>query len=122
MSTGSVFKRCNCRATVLDEDGTPFLDDKGNPKTRELGSACPKLRRADHGKWYYYLELEARPGGKRRRIRKGAFATKGEAEKELAKAVQQQSKGNALDSRETLSAWLDRWLAGKKKIRPTTHA
>lgn len=64
------YKRCLCR----DDDG------------RELGSRCPKLKRADgswspkHGSWCFALELPRGPGGKRRpRMRRGGFATRDDA-------------------------------------------
>jgi hypothetical protein len=53
---GSTYKRCRCR----DANG------------RELGQACPLLRRADgwwnpeHGRWYFRAELEPVPDGARR--------------------------------------------------------
>jgi hypothetical protein len=64
------YKRCRCR----DEND------------RELGSRCPKLRRADgswnprHGDWYFAMELPPGPDGKRRpRLRRGGFATQADA-------------------------------------------
>ena len=49
-STG-VFKRCSCTEAVLDRDGQTVLDRSGKPKTRELGSGCPRLAGGKHGYW-----------------------------------------------------------------------
>lgn len=60
---GSTYKRCKCR----DADG------------KELGAACPKLRRRDgswnpkHGTWYGKSELPPAPDGKRVYLRARGF-------------------------------------------------
>ena len=62
---GSTYKRCRCR------------DGAG----RELGSACPSLRRKDgawnprHGQWYFYVELPVVAGQTRRMLKRGGYAT-----------------------------------------------
>lgn len=62
------FKRCKCR----DGDG------------RELGTACPKLRRRDgswnpaHGTWYGKKDIPGAPGTARMILRQGGFATQEE--------------------------------------------
>jgi len=67
---GSTYKRCRCR------------DGAG----RELGSACPSLRRKDgawnprHGQWYFYVELPVVQGQTRRMLKRGGYATQAEAE------------------------------------------
>lgn len=66
--SGSVYRRCSCR----------------NPKTsKQLGLTCPKLRRPAHGTWYIRHELPATAHGTRRFLRRGGYATKDEAQKNL---------------------------------------
>ena len=73
---GRTFKRCGCT-------------DQQTGK--ELGNACPKLRRrngtwsADHGVWHIQLELPRRDNGTRRTLRRGGFPTLRDAESEIDK-------------------------------------
>jgi hypothetical protein len=73
---GRTFKRCGCT-------------DQQTGK--ELGNACPKLRRrngtwsADHGVWHIQVELPRRDNGKRRTMRRGGFTTLRDAETEIDK-------------------------------------
>jgi integrase len=72
------YRRCKCR----DEHG------------RELGTACPRLRRRDgswnpsHGTVYGQLELPAAPDGRRVTARFGGWRTEGDAREWFALAAQ----------------------------------
>lgn len=57
---GSVFKRCGCRDVVTG---------------RMLGAACPHLTGDWHGSWFFSLELAADTDGRRRRLRRGGYAS-----------------------------------------------
>jgi len=111
MSTGSTYKRCKCR----DADG------------RELGAECPQLRRRDgswnpkHGTWYFRLEVEAGPGGKRRTVRRGGFASEREAAAERDRAREKAGKGVDVAARLTVGAFLAEWLAGKADLSANTR-
>src|SRR5688500_14910764 len=67
---GSTYKRCKCR------------DDSG----KEIGAACPRLRRADgawnpkHGAWYFRLELPVAEGERRQVMKRGGFDSQKKAE------------------------------------------
>ncbi|MGH3529522.1 MAG: tyrosine-type recombinase/integrase [Pseudonocardiaceae bacterium] len=71
---GRTFKRCGCT-------------DQQTGK--ELGNACPKLRRrngtwsADHGVWHIQIELPRRDNGTRRTMRRSGFTTLRDAETEI---------------------------------------
>jgi Phage integrase, N-terminal SAM-like domain len=73
---GRTFKRCGC------------TDQQTG---RELGNACPKLRRrngtwsADHGVWHIQIELPRRDNGTRRTLRRSGFTTLRDAETEIEK-------------------------------------
>ncbi|MGH4009926.1 MAG: tyrosine-type recombinase/integrase [Pseudonocardiaceae bacterium] len=73
---GRTFKRCGCT-------------DQQTGK--ELGNACPKLRRrngtwsSDHGVWHIQVELPRRDNGTRRTMRRGGFTTLRDAETEIDK-------------------------------------
>lgn len=71
------YKRCKCR----DADG------------RELGAACPKLRRRDeswnpsHGTWYGKKDIPGAPDGVRMVLRQGGFGTQDEMAEWFGAAV-----------------------------------
>jgi integrase len=103
---GSTYKRCGC----TDTDGKP------------LGANCPRLRGKSHGTWYLYAELPNGPGGARRRKRQGGFATQRDAQAALVDLLDRVQKRTHVDAgRQTLGVYLDDWLAGKAKLRPSTH-
>jgi integrase len=100
-----VYRRCSCR----DENG------------RQLGQACPRLA-ADgkHGTWYYAVDMPAE-AGKRRTMRRGGFPTKAAASKALADVTTRAAAGVRVDDRETVAAFLERWLQVKaSEAKPTT--
>lgn len=72
---GRIFKRCGCRDPITK---------------KRLDSSCPKIRRrdgktwrADHGTWYYAVDLPPEPGQKRNHRRRGGFTTSADAEEQL---------------------------------------
>ncbi|GAA3851654.1 tyrosine-type recombinase/integrase [Streptomyces coacervatus] len=110
MFNGTTYRRCKCTEPKLDDQGQPILNVNGTPKVRELGSACPQLDKRDHGSWYYYLNLPDGPGGKRRRPRKGGFPTSKAAKEAAQKLWDEATDGIDVDSKETVAAYLNRWL------------
>ncbi|MCX5205098.1 site-specific integrase [Streptomyces sp. NBC_00237] len=107
---GSIYRRCKCTTPKLDDEGHPVLDAAGNVKVRELGSSCPELEKRDHGSWYYYVKLPDSPSGERRRPRKGGFVTRTLATKAAQRLWDLSQDGIDVDSRETVSQYLHRWL------------
>ncbi|WP_033257561.1 Arm DNA-binding domain-containing protein, partial [Kitasatospora phosalacinea] len=59
----------------------------------QLGSWCPRLA-ADtaHGRWTYAVDL-AREDGKRRTRRRGGFASRAEAAREMARVLDAEYRG-----------------------------
>jgi len=98
---GYTFKRCGC----------------ADPNTgRRLDAACPKLKQARHGTWYYAAELPPDHNRKRRRTRRGGFRAEADARQALqtllaAAAPDPTADGNPL----TVAAWLEHWLREKSK-------
>jgi hypothetical protein len=106
MMKGSTYKRCGC------------TDTEGKP----LGTNCPRLRGKSHGTWYLYAELPNGPGGARRRKRQGGFATQRDAQTALFDLLDRVQKRTPVDAgRQTLSTYLDDWLAGKARLRASTR-
>jgi len=91
---GSVFKRCGCR--------------RGRAGLR-LGASCPRLAEEEHGSWFFSLELPRHVGGTRRRIRRGGYASREEAERALGRL--QVTGGRVL----TVADWLEIWLATRTR-------
>lgn len=108
---GSTYKRCRCRG----DDG------------KELGADCPKLRRKDgswnprHGTWYYAVELDAGAQGKRRRLRRGGFATETDAEEGMAEAIRKERRGGNALAKNLTGQYLRDWLKAQKNLRRTTR-
>jgi hypothetical protein len=95
----SVFKRCGCR--------------RGRAGLR-LGASCLRLAEDDHGSWFFSLELPRHVGGTRRRIRRGGYASREEAERALGRL--QVTGGRVL----TVADWLEIWLATRAHVRDKT--
>ena len=86
-----------------------------------------KISTRKRGKtWYYSIEAtEYTLDGKRRRVEKGGFATKKEAEEAGIIAQAGLQKGNValLSEKCTVKEFLDEWITKKEKeLRPTTTA
>jgi integrase len=98
---GYTFKRCGC---TDPESG------------RRLDGACPRLKRARHGSWYYAAELPPGPDGKRRRVRRGGFHTDAVASEALRTLLATSaSKPGDSSAEPTVAEWLEHWLHEKSK-------
>ena len=77
-----------------------------------------------HGPWWFSTRAELNPAtGQRKRIARGGFRTKRDAETSLAEVTTQVRSGTWTDDQGvTVSAWLDSWLERKKTngLRPAT--
>lgn len=108
-SDGTITKRCGCRD---DDDG------------RQLGARCPRLRRRDggwsatHGTWGYTITVPG-PGGKRRRVQRGGYATGAEARTARDAARQRASKGVTGSDLLTVGGHLSEWIKSKEAKRST---
>ncbi|MFB4315146.1 Arm DNA-binding domain-containing protein [Actinomadura sp. 21ATH] len=105
-SAGGVYRRCGC-----------LHPDTGKP----WGRSCPKLvpgRR--HGSWYLRLELSSDLDGRRRRIRRGGFASRKAAEAALTR-LRTPSAGEASSSLLTVGDWLSHWLATRNRASSTVR-
>ena len=98
---GSVFKRCGCRDPVSG---------------RMLGAGCPDLSEAGHGSWFFSLELPPGAEGKRRRLRRGGYATERAAIEALERVGGVRAGSEAL----TVGVWLRRWLMSRLSLRAET--
>jgi hypothetical protein len=88
-----VYRRCGCE----DPDGG-----------RVMGLAAER----SHGSWYLRLELGTGTEGRRRRVRRGGFATRKSAQEALLRL-----RGPA-GSPLTVGEWLARWLDNHPVRRP----
>ncbi|MEV6835005.1 tyrosine-type recombinase/integrase [Streptomyces sp. NPDC051133] len=121
MFKGSTYKRCACKEPVLDASGQPVPGSNGQPKLRQLGSDCPLLKKRDHGSWYYYVKLPDGPRGERRRPRKGGFLTQKKAEEAAQKIWDEAQGGVDVESKETVSEYLHRWLKKRVDLKRSTR-
>jgi hypothetical protein len=97
-------KRCNCR----DQNG------------KKLGQKCPKLSKRDHGAWWVRYEAPPGPDGKRRRPWAGPYRT--DAAKDLRRLQSEADAGLPVTDRNMkFGEWLDLWIAGKKRLKPSTR-
>ncbi|CAM5315302.1 tyrosine-type recombinase/integrase [Streptomyces abikoensis] len=111
------YRRCACKEPKLDSNGAPIVNVDGSIQTRQLGARCPDLnKKKNHGAWYFTIELEADASGRRKRVRRGGFTTKTEAEQEAKKVSDQADKGINVDSNETVEQFLTTWLKSKRGV------
>ncbi|MGW6498517.1 tyrosine-type recombinase/integrase [Nonomuraea angiospora] len=102
-----IAKKCNCR----DQAG------------KKLGAKCPELTKRTHGAWWARYEAPPGPDGKRRRPWAGPFQTKTVAEQESKKLETEADSGMPVPDRNMkFGEWLDVWIAGKKRLKPSTRA
>jgi len=102
-SSGSVYPWCGCR-----ERGTG----------RRLGARCPRRGGEGHGSWYLSLELPPGPDARRRRIRRGGFSARADAQRALARLQMPVAGDHAPPV--TVGQWLQLWLASRDGPRPST--
>jgi integrase len=104
---GSTFRRCACKG----DDG------------RQLGTQCPRLGSKGHGTWYFVTELPAGPKGVRRQERRGGFPTQKAAQVAMDAVKTRVCSGSYADAGKlTVGEYLQRWIVGKGKLRPSTRA
>ena len=90
-------------------------------------SACPRgstgelIAHRCRGRWGYVIDAGRRPDGGRRQFTRSGFATKRVAEDALRQELARQAAGLADLQGQTVSEFLDRWLAGKRRLRATTR-
>ncbi|WP_406172091.1 tyrosine recombinase XerC [Streptomyces sp. NBC_00996] len=121
MFKDKTYQRCACKGPLTDKAGKPILNEDGTPKIGYLEKRCPKLKRRDHGSWYYSIEIPAGPGGKRRRAKKGGFKTQEKAAAEATKVYRDAQAGVDVLSDETVSEYLRRWLDNQHDLKATTR-
>ncbi len=108
---GNVFKRCGC------------VDREGRPDWR----SCQLLSRGTHGTWAYRVDLgpglDADGTHRQRRQRyKSGFPSKVAASAALAELATSLAQGSHLEaSRLTVGVYLQQWLEGRTRLRPTTR-
>ncbi len=99
-------RRCGCQDPVTK---------------KKLGLACPKLSNPRHGSWSFVADLPPGPNGKRRQTRRGGFPTERKALDALAAFQKEVRDGTYRESPTiTVGEYLDRWLAGRVRIREST--
>lgn len=104
---GSVYRTCFCR-------------DPGTGRRYARKSPCPKLKSPKHGKWYARYDSATES---RRQPVIGPFDKKADAEEELAAAIAREGGGAAVRDRQLrVAAYLDAYLAGKRKLKPRSRA
>ncbi|GAA1988479.1 site-specific integrase [Kitasatospora viridis] len=90
---------------------------------KQLGPWCLRLvAEASHGKWTYCVDL-APEEGRRRTRRRGGFATRAEAAREMKAVLDGELRGVYEDHRVTVASFLRQWLAARKgELAPNTYA
>ena len=102
---GSVFRRCGCTDPVTG---------------RQYGRRCPRLAAGGrHGSWYVRLELPAGMDGRRRRIRRGGYASRKAALEVLAR-LRAPCPADTGARILTVGDWLAYWLVSRSAVAPST--
>ncbi|MEU7638447.1 site-specific integrase [Streptomyces sp. NPDC039016] len=125
MFEDKTYKRCTCKGPMTHKSGPkkgqPVLNDDGTPKIGYLETACPLLKKRDHGSWYYSFELPPGPGGKRDRAKQGGFRTQKEAAAACKEAWDLAQGGIQVKSKETVAEYLRRWLAKRVDLKRSSR-
>ncbi|WP_167352907.1 site-specific integrase [Streptomyces rubellomurinus] len=80
------------------------------------------MEEAGHGSWTYCVDV-APEDGKRKTRRRGGFATRAEAAREMKAVLDGELRGVYEDRRVTVASFLRQWLAVKKEeLAPNTYA
>ncbi|MFD9592674.1 tyrosine-type recombinase/integrase [Kitasatospora sp. NPDC059973] len=105
---GRVYRRCGCT---------------NGSSGKQLGSWCPQLAAdTSHGRWTYAVDL-AREEGKRRTRRRGGFASRAEAAREMARVLDAEYRGVFEDRTLRVGLFLYEWLEAKRPaLAPNTWA
>ncbi|KJE20020.1 phage integrase family protein [Frankia torreyi] len=100
-------RRCGCRGA----DG------------KQLGKRCPRLKRKDHGRWTYRIQVpeDLRPLVGRGEIRGSGYPTEEDARADAEKEVVKIRSGRQHVGQLTVGQYLNTWLAGKRRLRPTSR-
>ncbi|MDT3445154.1 site-specific integrase [Pseudofrankia sp. BMG5.37] len=102
-------RRCGCRDA---ETG------------KQLGKRCPKLKgRKPHGKWSWRLRVpdELVPLVGKTQLRGSGFESADAAKKDAETQLSNVRAGRKHLGSLTTGDYLDQWLAGKRRLRPTTR-
>ncbi len=104
---GSTFQRCGCR----DADG------------KQLGARCPRLGHKGHGTWWFRYDAPRGADGRRKQVKVGPFDSRRDAEAAMAAVLDRINKGTHVETDRgmTFGRYLDEWLAGKLRLRPSTR-
>ncbi len=99
---------------------------EGSISQRHLRS-CPRdesgglLPHRCRGNWGFTIEGPRGGDGKRRQLHRGGFRSKRDAQAALAEELALQRAGLADVRGLTVAAYLEQWLAGKRRLRATTR-
>jgi len=85
---------------------------------RHLGQQCSRLAGGRHGSWYLRLDLPVGPDGRRRRIRRGGYASRRAAAAALA-AIRGPDPAEPFRAI-TTGEWLEHWLASRTSPAAST--
>lgn len=121
MFEDKTYKRCACKGPLVDKEGKPVLKADGTQKIGYLEKRCPKLKRRDHGSWYYSIELPPGPGGKRETAKKGGFRTQKDAATACKEIWELARGGVQVKSNETVAEFLRRWFAKRVDLKRSTR-
>ncbi len=107
LKRGRVYRRCGCKGV----------------HGKQLGAWCVRLLEdAGHGTWTYAVDLAPEDGTRRTR-RRGGFATRAKAAREMKAVLDGELRGVYEDRRTTVAAFLREWLTTREpNLAPNTFA
>lgn len=102
--SGSIYKRCGCRDR-----------ERGG----RLEGRCPSRGHGGHGSWYFQFDLPRGIEGDRRRIRRGGFSTRREANDAMCR-LRVPAPGDPGALTVTMADYMDVWLVRRPRGAPST--
>jgi Phage integrase, N-terminal SAM-like domain len=105
-TSDGVYRRCGCTDPA---------------SRRRLGRRCPRLADPEHGSWYFAVQILG-TSGRRRRLRRGGFASSRQAAAARQRVLADTAVG-AAGQGWTVARWLRHWLSTLPlQVRPSTAA
>ena len=121
MFEDKTYKRCACKGPLVDKEGKPVFKEDGTPKIGYLEKRCPKLKKREHGSWYYSIELPPGPGRQARNRQEGRLPDSGGRGNGLQGDLGPRPRRRTGQVHRDRTEFLHRWFANRVDLKRSTR-